>query len=148
MDVAPEALRALVRDAPHALVIGYSHRPGDRGSTPNAWVLCDRGEVATRSPSGNVGNGVDGPVLQWAGSQRRAGECFVWVTDGQVTDSHDYPDSRLTEECAQLVIRYRIRLVRDLSDAAHVLRSNRPTSASRLASFGRVGQGLREIAGI
>jgi hypothetical protein len=148
MDVAPEALRALVREAPHALVIGYSHRPGDRGSMANAWILCDRGDVATRSPSGNVGNGVDGPALQWAASRRRAGECFVWVTDGQVTDSHDYPDSRLTEECAQLVIRYRIRLVRDLSDAAHVLRSNRSTSASRLASFGRVGQRLHEMSGI
>jgi hypothetical protein len=148
MDVAPDALQALVREAPHALVIGYSHRPGDRGSTANAWVLCDRGEVATRSPLSNVGNGVDGPVLQWAASRRRAGESFVWVTDGQVTDSHDYPDSRLTENCAQLVMRYRIRLVRELSDAAHVLRSNRPTPASRLASFGRVGQRLQEMSGL
>jgi hypothetical protein len=148
MDVAPEALRALVREAPHALVIGYSHRPGDRGSTANAWVLCDRGELATRSPSGNVGNGVDGPVLRWAASRRRAGESYVWVTDGQVTDSHDYPDSRLTEECAQLILRYRIRLVRELTDAAHVLRSNRPTPPSRLSSFGRVGQRLAEMSEI
>ncbi|HTT58563.1 MAG TPA: hypothetical protein VMF33_00815, partial [Acidimicrobiales bacterium] len=42
MDVTPEELRSLLREAPAALVIGYSHRPGDRGTAPNAWLLCDR----------------------------------------------------------------------------------------------------------
>ena len=83
-------------------------------TTANAWVLCDRGRLATRSPSGNVGNGVDGPVLRWAASLRRVGEPFVWVTDGQVTDSHDHPDALLTRQCAELVQRHRIRLARDL----------------------------------
>jgi hypothetical protein len=146
MDIDPEALRALVRDAPHALVIGYSHRPGDRGTTANAWVLCERGQLATRSPSGNVGNGVDGPVLRWAASQRRADESFVWVTDGQVTDSHDYPDPALTRACADLVQRYRIRLVRELRDAPLVLRTNRPNLSAELSLFGRVGHVLRERA--
>lgn len=144
MDIDPEALRALVRHAPHALVIGYSHRPGDRGTTANAWVLCERGRLATRSPSGNVGNGVDGPVLRWAGSLRRADEPYLWVTDGQVTDSHDYPHPELTRHCAELVRRYRIRLVRDLADAVSVLRSNRANSPSDWGSFGRVGHVLRE----
>lgn len=148
MDIDPDALRALVRQAPHALVIGYSHRPGDRGTTPNAWVLCERGRLATRCPSGNVGNGVDGPVLRWAASQRRAGEPFVWVTDGQVTDSHDYPDAELTRLCATLVQRYRIRLVRDLTSAVSVLRTNRPNSPEDWGSFGRVGHILRESADI
>jgi hypothetical protein len=144
MDIDPEALRALVRQAPYALVIGYSHRPGDRGTTANAWVLCERGRLATRGPSGNVGNGVDGPVLRWAASLRRADEPFVWVTDGQVTDSHDYPDVELTRRCAELVRRYRIRLVRDLADATSVLRTNRPNPSTQWGSFGRVGHVLRE----
>jgi hypothetical protein len=148
MDIDPGALRALLRDAPHALVVGYSHRPGDRGTTANAWVLCERGRLATHSPSGNVGNGVDGPVLRWAASLRRADEPFVWVTDGQVTDSHDYPDPALTGLCAELVRRYRIRLVRDLRDAPSVLRTNRPNSLAELSSFGRVGHVLREGAEI
>ena len=148
MDIEPDALRALVREAPHALVVGYSHRPGDRGSTANAWVLCERGRLATRTPSGNVGNGVDGPVLRWAASRRRADEPFVWVTDGQVTDSHDYPDAGLTLTCAELVQRYRIRLVRDLADAVSVLRSNQPNSSEQLAAFGRVGHVLRERVAI
>jgi hypothetical protein len=146
MDVSPEDLRALVREAPHALVIGYSHRPGDRGATPNAWVLCRRGQFATRNPSGNVGNGVDLPALLWAASQRRPGEALVWVTDGQVTDSHDYPDATLTHQCAQFVTRHRIRLVRELSQAATVLRTNRPTPVGAWESFGRVGRALVEIA--
>jgi hypothetical protein len=148
MDIDAEALRALVRQAPHALVIGYSHRPGDRGTTANAWVLCERGRLATRTPSGNVGNGVDGPVLRWAASLRRADEPFVWVTDGQVTDSHDYPDAGLTRTCAELVRRYRIRLVRDLDGAVPVLRTNRANSLDQWSSFGRVGHVLRESADI
>jgi hypothetical protein len=144
MDINAEALRSLVRQAPHALVIGYSHRPGDRGTTANAWILCDRGRLATRSPTGNVGNGVDGPVLRWAASLRRADEPFIWVTDGQVTDSHDYPATELTRACAEYVRRYRIRLVRDLGDAISVLRTNRPNNPSEWGSFGRVGHVLSE----
>jgi hypothetical protein len=144
MDLDPEALRALLRCAPRALVLGYSHRPGDRGSSPNAWLLCDRGTVATSYPAGNVGNGVDGPALRWALRQREGDEPLVWVTDGQVTDSHDHPDADLTRECATLVRRYRIRLARDLDEAVIILRTNRAAPPSRLASFGRVGRALLE----
>jgi hypothetical protein len=148
MDLEPQALVELVRNAPNALVVGYSHRPGDRGATPNAWLLCGRGSIASECPSGNVGNGVDGPVLRWALGQRRANEPVVWITDGQVTDSHDHPDRALTLECANLVRRHRIRLARDLASASRALRSNSPIAPSHLASFGRVGHQLREIAGI
>jgi hypothetical protein len=145
MDVEPEALKGLLRRAPEALVLGYSHRPGDRGSSPNAWLLCDRGSVAVTYPTGNVGNGVDGPALRWALTRRRGDEPVVWVTDGQVTDSHDHPDAALTRECAQLVRRHRVRLARDLSSATAILRSNRPTAPSEFASFGRVGRELLEM---
>ena len=148
MDLDPEALKDLVRGAPHALVVGYSHRPGDRGSTPNAWLLCDRGAISTECPSGNVGNGVDGPVLRWALAQRQANEPIVWITDGQVTDSHDHPDPGLTLECANLVRRHRIRLVRDLAGAPATLRSARPVTPAHLAAFGRVGHQLHESAGM
>ncbi|MFZ0768301.1 MAG: hypothetical protein WAM64_03665, partial [Acidimicrobiales bacterium] len=144
MDVDHNSLQQLLRRAPHALVVGYSHRPGDRGSAANAWLLCDRGNSATTWPTGNVGNGVDGPVLRWALAQRRASEPFIWVSDGQVTDSHDHPDEHLTIECAELVRHHRIRLVRDLDEATQVLRTNRPTPVSSLARFGRVGRKLSE----
>jgi hypothetical protein len=147
MDPDPESLHALVRDAPGALVIGYSHRPGDRGATPNCWVLCDRSWVATSYPSGNVGNGVDGPVLCWALGRRSTREVVIWVTDGQVTDSNDHPDGALTSLCATLVRRHRIRLARDLVEARNVLRTNRALPRSRLMDFGRVGRELLEASG-
>lgn len=148
MDLDPQALGDLVRSAPNALVVGYSHRPGDRGATPNAWLLCDRGSIASECPSGNVGNGVDGPVLRWALAQRHENEPVVWVTDGQVTDSHDHPDVALTLECANLVRRYRIRLVRDLVGASKALRSSGIVTRSHLANFGRVGHQMRQNPGI
>jgi hypothetical protein len=147
MDVDPERLHALVREAPRALVVGYSHRPGDRGATPNCWVLCDRVTVASSYPSGNVGNGVDGAVLSWALGQRRGREPVVWVTDGQVTDSHDHPDDGLAASCARLVRRHRIRLARDLTEAMKALRANRPLARSRYLEFGRVGRKLLENTG-
>lgn len=144
MDLDEDSLRALVREVPQALVVGYSHRPGDRGSTPNVWLLCDRGAVTTPSPIGNVGNGVDGPAVRFALARRQGSEPVVWITDGQVTDSHDHPDLELTRECAVLVRRHGIRLARDVVEATKMLRHDRPTPRSRLAAFGRLGRCLLE----
>lgn len=148
MDIDDESLSMLLRCAPDALVVGYSHRPGDHGVTPNVWILADRGSVATEIASGNVGNGVDGSVLSWAVQRRRGTEPIVWVTDGQVTDSHDHPDERLTLQCAEMVRRHRIRLVKGLGDAGRMLASGRSTNRSEWVQFGRVGRKLLEITAI
>jgi dihydropteroate synthase len=71
----------------------------------------------------------------------------VWVTDGQVTDSHDHPDEALAAACASLVRRHGIRLARDLTEAANALRTNRPLTRSRCSEFGRVGRKLLENNG-
>lgn len=145
MDLDDASLAALLRRAPDALVVGYSHRPGDHGLTSNAWILADRGSVATVIPSGNIGNGVDGAVLEWVLRRRRNGEPIVWVTDGQVTDSHDHPDEVLTRHCAELVKRHRIRLVKDLAGAGAALGGGRTTTPSHWSQFGRVGRKLQEM---
>jgi hypothetical protein len=145
MDINDESLSTLLRRAPNALVVGYSHRPGDNGVTPNVWILADRGSVATRVPSGNVGNGVDGAVLAWVLRRRRGIEPIVWVTDGQVTDSHDHPDDRLTIQCAEMVRRHRIRLVKELESAGRALSSGRTTARSEWSHFGRLGRKLLEM---
>jgi hypothetical protein len=103
--------------------------------------------VASSLPTGNVGNGVDGPVLEWALARRRGNEPVVWVTDGQITDSHDHPDGQLTEECARLVRVSRVRLVRNLEQAAGALRRSEPTKRSSWPEFGRLGRVLTVIAG-
>jgi hypothetical protein len=148
MDIDDASLAALLRRAPDAFVIGYSHRPGDNGSTPNVWILADRGSVATNIPSGNIGNGVDGAVLAWALRRRRGTEPIVWVTDGQVTDSHDHPDDRLTIQCAELVRRHRMRLVRELGDAGRALSQGRTVGRTDWPRFGRLGRKLLEMKAI
>jgi hypothetical protein len=145
MDLDDAALDALLTRAPDALVVGYSHRPGDGGATPNVWILANRGLVARTCPSGNVGNGVDGPVLRWAVARRRGSEPIIWVTDGQVTDSNDHPDEWLTSECAGLVRHHRIRLVREMAEAGPALVVGRTTTRAQLSHFGRIGRKLLEM---
>ena len=87
---------------------------------------------------------VDGPILRWAIEERRGREPVVWVTDGQVTDSNDHPDETLSEECARLVLSNQIRMVRELTEVARVF-SNRTSSSSGRANFGRVGRKMQEI---
>ena len=141
MDIADSDLDALLSAVPGVTVLGYSHRPGDQLALPNAWVLARATTRARQLPTGNVGNGVDGPALVWALQHCGATERLVWVTDGQVTDSNDHPNEALTQECATLVVRHQIRLVRTLSEAAEVLSSPglRPVS---LGEFGRIGRKL------
>jgi hypothetical protein len=141
MDVTTAELEVMLSGAPDALIVGYSHRPGDAGHTPNAWVLANEGRVARVPRTGNIGNGVDGPVLRWALHQARCGEPVVWVTDGQVTDSHDHPCHSLSLECASLVQRYRIRLASNLGEVESILRGLRVSQDS----FGRVGRELRVL---
>jgi len=146
MDLGRDQLGALLARAPDALVVGYSHRPGDIGATANVWVLADRGAVATEWPAGNVGNGVDGPALRFALARRRGTEPVVWVTDGQITDAHDHPDDALTSECAELVRAHGVRLARDLDSIAAALRPGSLVSPRRWGDFGRVGRKLLEMS--
>ena len=143
MDVTAQELDSLLGSAPDALIVGYSHRPGDAGRTPNAWILARQGRVVTQARSGNVGNGVDGPVLRWALRAAGPSEPVVWVTDGQVTDSHDHPCHSLSLECARLVQRHRIRMVRSLNEVEGAIRGRQ----SPAVSFGRVGRELQALRG-
>lgn len=147
MDIGDGELDTLLRAVPGVTVLGYSHRPGDLTGQPNAWVLATARERVRHAPTGNVGNGVDGPALDWALTWRAPGERLVWVTDGQVTDSNDHPNDVLTGECAELVVRHRIELVRSLSDAAQTLRST-SRSAGRSLDFGRIGRKIGTFSAV
>lgn len=138
MDLDSGDLQSLIHSCPGALVIGYSHKPGDLGRTPNAWILAANGRVALDPPAGNIGNGVDGPVLRFALSARRAGEPVVWVCDGQVTDSNDHPDVELSKEVAELVRVHGVVMVKSFSEVRRALRRGRPRQ-SNYRDFGRVG---------
>jgi hypothetical protein len=137
MSLTEEQLGALLEAVPGAFVLGYSHAPGAE-AVPNAWVLANRGRVATKVPAGNVGNGVDGPALRHALAKRRGREPVVWVCDGQVTDSGDHADAALAAECARLVVRHGIQMVATLEGAIALLKA-RGQGSGRIRTLGRVG---------
>jgi hypothetical protein len=136
MSLSNDELEALVARAPGALVVGYSHAPGSTG-VPNAWILACGGRAATRLRAGNVGNGVDGPVLRFALSRRRGREPLIWICDGQVTDSGDHADQQLAMECARLVARHGIVMVASVREAIEAI-GRRAALSGRAVALGRV----------
>ena len=95
--------------APGALVIAYSHSSKHK-NRPNAWVIANRGKRASNIDrcTKNVGNGVDGPALEFAISKRRGSEPIIWICDGQVTSSSDRTHVDLDIACAKMVIKHNI----------------------------------------
>lgn len=121
-----------------ATVIAYSHK---RGSTtiPNATILARGGKRVPEVPSSifRVGNGVDGPVLEYAQSIRKSGEPIIWVCDGQVTDGKkDSTHAHLSKQVAQFLRRHRIIQVEDIEEAVKVIA--KPTGVPYGARYGRV----------
>lgn len=122
MDISQEDLEQVLREVPGALVIGYSHKPNSTDGTPNAWVLAKNGKRVKEVRDGNVGNGVDGPVLDFALTQRKGKEPVVWVCDGQVTGANDRDnDLELTRAVAHIVVRHGIIQVASVGQAADAL---------------------------
>jgi hypothetical protein len=146
MDLSSQQLDALLSLSPSLTVIGYSHRPGDGATTPNAWVLARGGRrVATDDlPSGNVGNGVDLPVLEFANGLRRSGEPLIWVCDGQTTDSNDHPHG--AHEVALYIQRNRVHCVRSVDVLLTELKAGRQVLSRMRMAEGRVGRAAIDVA--
>lgn len=122
MSLSDDDIQNIIAQAPGCVIIGYSHRQGSE-DIPNVWVIAERGKVANEIPSGNGGNGVDGPAIRFAQAKRRNGEPFIWVCDGYVTDGKgDQYYQNLGEECASLVKRYQIHMVAQVEDAVTALK--------------------------
>ncbi len=145
MDLDPVVLERVIARTTRSLIVGYSHRPGDPGATPNAWIIADEGRLRRPVPHGNVGNGADASILEWSLGRRRSGEPVVWVTDGQVTDSNDQPDEAITRACARLVWEGRIRLVRTVDEAPAAIQRASSLMETDLERFGRVGRAVRDL---
>jgi hypothetical protein len=146
MDLSSEQLDALLSLSPSLTVIGYSHRPGDAAITPNAWVLARGGRrvVSDDLPQGNVGNGVDLPVLEFANGLRRSGEPLIWVCDGQTTDSNDHPHGAV--EVAIFIRRNRVHCVRSVDVLLPELKAGRQVLSQMRMAEGRVGRAALEVA--
>lgn len=136
MDISEADLLAVLKEVPGALVIGYSHKPRSSG-IPNAWVLAKNGKRVREIPEGNIGNGVDGPVLDYAISLRKGKEPIVWVCDGQVTAANDKSYDELNKAVANIVVRHGIIQVRNLDEAPKALAS---PDRYRGQYYGRAGR--------
>jgi hypothetical protein len=121
MRLTEKNLWDIIEAAPGCTIIGYSHRPGST-TTPNVWVLAERGKVCEKLREGNGGNGVDGPAIKFAATKRRGNEPFIWVCDGMVTDSEDQNSDLLAEKAARLVVRHGIHMAYNVDDAVAVLK--------------------------
>lgn len=111
MSLSPSQLDAMMEASPGCTIVGYSQ--GDRDE-PNAWVLARDGRRCETLPGGGRGNGIDGPIMEWAIENAKRNEPIVWVCDGIVTGKHDHAALNLEIECAGLVRRHGIHMVEDV----------------------------------
>jgi hypothetical protein len=137
MRLTDDDLWNIIEAAPGCVVIGYSHMPGS-DDQPNIWVMAERGQVAEKVPSGNLGNGIDGPALRFALRKRRSGEPLIWVCDGCVTDEFDQFRVQLTDECATLVATAGIHQVPDVAHAISALGRAGRGESLRAAAIGPI----------
>ncbi len=121
MHLSTDDLWEIIKSAPGATIIGYSHQPYST-DVPNCWVLAENGRVVSEVPSGNTGNGVDGPALIFALSKRKKGEPFIWVCDGQVTAHDDGPIPEGEVFCYKLVKKHNIHMVQDTRRAIEAIK--------------------------
>lgn len=121
MSLSINDVEKIMQSSPGCTIIGYSHNPGTVG-TPNAWILAENGKRAETVRSGNGGNGVDGPALEFAISKARKGEPIIWVCDGTVTaGSDDGVYENLVSEVVELVRKNKVHMVEDVAEAIDAL---------------------------
>ncbi len=122
MDLSPDQVREIVRQAAGCTVIAYSLRSM---GAPNAWILAKDGNYVSDDnfPTMNHANGVDQTVLEWAiRNRKKPSDPIVWVCDGQVTDCNDDPTQSIQEACARLAVSAQIRQVPNVEQAVDLLR--------------------------
>jgi hypothetical protein len=120
MSLYDHQVREIVVNAPNAIVAQYSG--GDR-TKPNLYVIAKKGKMVDRLPEPNMGNGMDGPALEWAISQRKnLKEPIIWVSDGSVTGKRDEHNEALTMSCISICKKNGIFVVPDVDTAIEMLR--------------------------
>jgi len=141
MSLSEADINAMLEAAPGALVAGYTNSAKKR-NRPNFWIMANRGKRVSslKGIGGNIGNGCDGPALEWAISKRRGSEPIIWVCDGQVTDSQDNGFIEGAKQCAKMIKKHRILITPNVSDAVGMLAN--PSNAKSKAE-GYVGMFIK-----
>lgn len=104
-----EALLDLLNSIPAATVAVYGSVTPGRGQTI---IIAKDGMRGSQrdieAVSSMQGNAVDGPALDWLGTQS---EPRFWLSDGYVTDSREAFDARILHDAMGKVGRYRVKWV-------------------------------------
>ncbi len=97
MGMDASEVRAIVDHTPAAVIAGYS----GHGKIGSLQVFAHKGKMTTdaRAYTGEGGNIVDLPALQWLKTQPQP---RYWICDGQVTGQFDRQSDKLTEKCMAL----------------------------------------------
>ena len=121
-------IEQMMAASPGCTIVGYSHRTAGEA---NAYVLARGGRRCDPLPAGvQAGNGIDGPIIEWAAAEARRGEQIVWVCDGIVTGESDTRYKNLDIEATLLVRRHGIHMTPDVTRGIEAMR--------RLAKDGRL----------
>ena len=142
MSLEDEDIETILEHAPSAIVMAYSHKKNT--SRPNAWLLANRGkrcDHVSKLDIGNIGNGVDGPALQWASKVARRGERIIWVCDGQITDAQDKAGTNeMHEQCFQVIDKFNIVQARNVNEAVKILKNPTASVSGKRTVYGRQGR--------
>lgn len=98
MCFGPEDLQRITATAPLATVAIYA----GRGSYGRLTIVACRGRMAAASAINDArgqGNVIDGPALRWLAKQS---EPRIWISDGQVTGTHDRPSTDLVVDAIRI----------------------------------------------
>lgn len=130
MSVSMGEVSAILDAYAGATIVAYANHREDQ---PNAWILARNGrrvddETFHKLPL-RGGNGIDGPIVEWAHRQRRRGDFLIWVSDGGVTGVHDHCSDALNRDMARVLTRRRVTTVRNAHDAVELVRRLRSSGA-------------------
>lgn len=98
MCFGPAEFQRITEAAPLATVAIYA----GRGASGTLSIVAARGRMASSSDIGATlgrGNVVDGPALRWLAQQP---EPRIWISDGQVTGTHDRPSTDLVVDAIRI----------------------------------------------
>lgn len=123
MGLSAEQLNEIIEAAPVATVAIYAGNDGyDGGEIRVVAKDGKRAKAEDLSITRHGGNGIDGPALEWLGSQEYP---RIWVTDGGVTAVNYSYEKATIDAAKKLCLKHKVTVVETAEDAAAVLKSGR-----------------------
>lgn len=131
MSVTHDQVKMILSAFTGATIIAYANHEGHR---PNAWFLARNGRAVSETSFAGLplygGNGIDGPIVQYASKLRRTrGDFLIWVSDGYVTGKHDHYAEELARDMARIIVRERVLMIPRASDAVELVKRLRSGSS-------------------